>query len=287
MKSLTNTVTALIKKTIRNAPRTDPEYTVEVCMLSDIGRHRSQNEDRVIYVVPPGNAVLAQKGVLAIVADGMGGHRAGQVASQMAIDLVSKYYYQGSNDSLTALKSAFVSANKNIFSSAQENVELKGMGTTCTALVLKNGRIFFGHVGDSRLYRLRDWHIEQMTEDHTLINELVKQGAVSPREAEHYPHKNIITRAMGTHPEVEISVQGPYDVQPHDYYLLCSDGLYDLVRDDELTSPVLSKLPHAACQELIDLAKNRGGHDNISVGIIAVRPVSGHTQKTIPITRFE
>lgn len=259
---------------------------IDVCMLSDIGCHRTQNEDNVLYIKPGKKKAGLQKGFLAIVADGMGGHNSGQIASRMAVELISNYYYQYKSNPLTSLKRAFVDANKEIFLFAQQNAELKGMGTTCTALILIHNQAFISHIGDSRLYRIRNNQIEQMTEDHTFVHELVKQGILSLKEAEDHPDKNIVTRAMGTRAEVDFYFKGPVQIRPKDQFVLCSDGLYDLIKDDELKQTVLSYAPHEACKQLVRFSRKRGGYDNISVGVIAI--LDRHDEhKTMATTRFE
>lgn len=286
VKSIVNTVIASIKSTHRADMR--PYDAIDVCMLSDIGCRRAQNEDHVLYIKPGEGAAESEKGFLAIVADGMGGHKSGRIASRMAVEFIGKYYYQSNNNPLTSLKHAFVDANKEIFLTAQQNDDFKGMGTTCTALIIVRDKAFISHVGDSRLYLIRNNQIEQMTEDHTFVNELVKQGVISLKEAEKHPDKNLVTRAMGTRGEVEFFLKGPFQILPDDRFMLCSDGLYDLINDGELKEAVLSYAPHEACEYLIDLSKKRGGYDNISVGVIAISPPDRHNDhKTMTTTRFD
>lgn len=285
VKSIVNIVTASIKSPHR-ADRLC-HGNIDVCMLTDIGCHRNNNEDSVLYIKPGKNEIQSKKGFLAIVADGMGGHQAGQTASRMAVEIISKYYYQSSRPPLIALHNAFVAANKKIFLSAQEDKALKGMGTTCTALVLMNNHAFISHIGDSRLYHVRKNNIQQMTEDHTLVQDLVKQGIISSTEAETHPNKNIVTRAMGTRPEAEFFLKGPFRTLLNDQFVICSDGLYDLVKDNQLKETVLSLNPHQACKQLINFSKKRGGYDNISVGVIAIKMDSqDEKNKKMPDTRF-
>ena len=284
-RSIVNTATASIKKLIK--PDTFLDGFIEVCMLSDVGCHRAQNEDQVLYIKPMGKTVESKKGFLAIVADGMGGHQAGQVASRMAVELISKYYYQTKKNLPRSLESAFFHANKEIFLSAQQNSELKGMGTTCTALTLIKNNAFVSHIGDSRLYLIRENRIERITQDHTLVQELLNQGVISSKEAEDHPNKNIVTRAMGTSLEVTFFNKGPIQVLPNDRFILCSDGLHDLVKDDELKQTVLSCTPHEACKRLIQSSKARGGYDNISVGVIAIAQDRREKYKTMATTRFD
>jgi len=240
---------------------------------TDRGCVREANEDSGRFVRPNDPAQLAEKGLLAIVADGMGGHCAGEVASRMAVETVSRAYYRGDADITEALRAAFAEANREIHEAAAHDPNLKGMGTTCTALVLHEGRAFSAHVGDSRLYMLRGGDVYLMTEDHSAVMEMVKLGIITHEQARHHTDKNVILRALGTSSEVEVSTwEQPLDVCAGDQFLLCSDGLYDLVSDEEIKQVLVStEDQHAACEHLIERAKERGGHDNITVGIIGIR----------------
>jgi len=242
-------------------------------MASDVGCRRDQNEDRILYVKPADQSELDRKGVLAIVADGMGGHQAGEVASQLAMDVISRSYYRDEmSDPVAALKCAFEDANCAIYNASQSDERLSGMGTTATALVLKGGVAYFGHVGDSRLYRISTRGLSQLTEDHTLVAKMVKMGLIAPEEARLHPDRNILTRSLGTQEAIDVALCGaPCLVQPGDYFVLCSDGLYDLVDEDEIKTAVLADAPARACEKLIALAKERGGYDNVTVGILAIQ----------------
>jgi protein phosphatase len=149
------------------------------------------------------------------------------------------------------------------------------MGTTCTALVLRGDEAFSAHVGDSRLYLLRDGVLQALSEDHWLVNEMVQQGLISKEEARHHEDRNVITRALGLHPTVEVATwAAPRSVRPHDRFLLCSDGLYDLVNDEEILETMEEQQPHIAAEQLVTLAKARGGHDNITVAVLWLKPLS-------------
>ena len=195
------------------------------------------------------------------------------MASNLAVDCISRVYYDNPRDPPFALVEAFHEANRQIFETAQADEGLRGMGTTCTALVLQDGSALAAHVGDSRLYLVRDQQIYLMTEDHSAVMEMVKRGLISPEAARRHPDKNVILRALGSQPEVEVSTwEQRFPVREGDAFLLCSDGLYDLVEDAEIKDAVLSTTPLSACEDLIALAKQRGGHDNVTVGIISLRP---------------
>lgn len=267
-------------------PSEKPKYEIAASLLSDVGCVREVNEDCIRFVQPGDPNVVAKKGVLVLVCDGMGGHSAGEVASNKAIDVISRVYYEDNGAMQPALKKAFNQASREIFEMSEKDEALKGMGTTCTALVLKNGSALAAHVGDSRLYLIRNGGIYVMTEDHSEVMEMVKRGLISLEEARHHPDKNVILRAIGSHPQVEVSTwDEPMPVREGDRFLLCSDGLYDLVEDEEIKTEVEKAEPQAACQSLIALAKERGGHDNISVGIIAIKPIAEAEEKPVRETR--
>ncbi|MFY9574983.1 MAG: Stp1/IreP family PP2C-type Ser/Thr phosphatase [Blastocatellia bacterium] len=262
------------------------KYDVVVSLLSDVGCQREINEDSIRFIQPGDPDVLGEKGVLVLVADGMGGHSGGEVASGMAIDVISRVYYQESGETQALLSRAFKQASREIYSVSEKDEGLKGMGTTCTALVLKNGAAHSAHVGDSRLYLVRDGQIYVMTEDHSEVMEMVKRGLISLEEARHHPDKNVILRAIGSHEEVEVSTwDEPFPIREGDSFLLCSDGLYDLVEDDEIRRAVEKSDPQTACEGLVALAKERGGHDNISVGIVSLLPVAEAQSKPLRQTR--
>jgi protein phosphatase len=237
-----------------------PKYTIVASLLTDTGCQREINEDSISYVKPNDPAKLASKGLLAIVADGMGGHSAGEVASNLAVKIISQAYYDGDGDARSSLKNAFLKANRRILEASRETA----------------------HVGDSRLYLVRDGNIYLMTEDHSAVMELVKHGLISLEQARHHPDKNVILRALGSNEDLEVTTWAePFPVREGDTFLLCSDGLYDLVEDEEIKQAVLISDPHTACQNLVALARERGGPDNISVGIVrliapveASKPVS-------------
>ncbi|MCS6862075.1 MAG: Stp1/IreP family PP2C-type Ser/Thr phosphatase [Abditibacteriales bacterium] len=261
-------------------------YEFVVSVQTDVGCRRESNEDAGRCVKPHDPELLSNKGVLVMVADGMGGYAAGEVASRLAVDVISRAYYEEKVTAPVALKKAFEQANRAIYEQARKDETLKGMGTTCTALVLQNRSAFAAHVGDSRLYLVRDDAIYQQTEDHSAVREMVKRGLLSVAEAQRHPERNVLVRAMGRHPNVEVVVwEEPLSVCAGDRFLLCSDGLHDLVTDEEMKQAVLDNDPPAACERLIALAKQRGGHDNITVGVVQVQPVGEDAPVNMPKTR--
>lgn len=262
------------------------EFNAVVGMLSDVGCVRELNEDSGTYIQPDDPELLRTKGLLVIVADGMGGHSAGEVASGLAVQVIARAYYEDDGDPRSALESAFHEANAAIHKAAEKDASKNGMGTTCTALVLQNGTAISAHIGDSRIYLVRDDSIYLMTEDHSAVMEMVKAGLITLEQARHHPEKNVILRAMGSHQEVEVSTwKEPFPVKPGDRFLLCSDGLYDLVEDEEIKRIVTLSAPQTACENLIALAKERGGHDNITVGIVGLKTEGQSNADSVPETR--
>jgi protein phosphatase len=245
-----------------------PAFTITAAFLSDRGRRREVNEDAWRYELPD-DARRAQKGVLALVADGMGGHAAGDIASKLAVTLIARTYYNQPQPPQAALATALEAANRAIYQAAQHQPQLHGMGTTCTALVLHEGAAYSAQVGDSRLYLVRNEQIYLMSEDHSAVMEMVRRGQMTIADARQHEDKNIILRALGTQPEVNVATwQTPFPVRDGDQFILCSDGLYDLVSDEEIRQSVAINEPPAACERLIALACERGGYDNITAGII-------------------
>lgn len=252
-------------------------FEVEASVQTDVGRVREINEDSGRFSRPSDPATLASKGVLLIVADGMGGHSAGEVASGMTVELVPRLYYGSASPAPDALREAVEETNRQIYAASLADESKRGMGTTCTALAVANDEAFAAHVGDSRLYMMREGKVYLLTEDHSAVMEMVKLGLITMDEARTHEDKNVILRALGTSPEVQVSTLEPFRVRAGDKYLLCSDGLYDLVADEEIERELSSAEDiHAAGERLIVMAKGRGGHDNITVGILELVPTSGN-----------
>jgi PPM family protein phosphatase len=259
---------------------------ISVSLQTDSGCVRDSNEDAGLSFMPSDPIVLARKGGLVILADGMGGHSGGEIASKLAVEAITRVYYEVDNGPAESLRIAFEQANRQIYEASIADANLEGMGTTSTALVLCGESAIAAHVGDSRLYLLRDGEIYQMTEDHSVVMEMVKQGIITTEQARHHEDKNVIVRALGTGPQVEISIwEKPLAVRDGDQFILCSDGLYDLVEDKEIRDLVLANGNHSACEELISLAKKRGGYDNITVGILSVKPSGYQEAKNPRVTR--
>jgi protein phosphatase len=245
---------------------------IELANLSDVGCARSENEDYYAYAEPDSEDEFEKKGRLAIVADGMGGCEGGQIASGLAVDFVRQAYFGSpSPDPPQALLRAFRSAHEAIHDWVGKYPEFRGMGTTCTAAVLRDGELYYGHVGDSRLYLLRDGSISRLTRDHSLVNRLVEQGLITPEEAAVHPDRNILTAALGMESDVPIDLPETYiPLCPADILLLSTDGLHGLVNDNELLNVASYYAPRDACHALTEIAKHRGGPDNITLQIIRI-----------------
>ncbi len=253
-----------------------PITTVVASVKTDPGCVRETNEDNGLHISQFSPDSL-DRGSLTIVADGMGGHSSGEVASGMAVELISHYYYSDQSDSApVALRNAIEQANAEIFESSTSDLKYFGMGTTVVALAIKDGLGYAAHVGDSRLYRLRGGDMERMTVDHSQVMEMVKMGVISFDEARNHADKNVILRAVGTQLTVEVEVSEPFPILPGDQFMLCSDGLCDMADDEEIRK-IWIKAPdlHSAAEHLIDLAKERGGSDNITVGIVRMSQDGG------------
>jgi len=239
---------------------------------TDTGRKRRRNEDALVCEPP-----------LFAVADGMGGAKAGEVASRLAAETLREQEF-GDLPAPEQTVELIREANRRVFAYSSENASARGMGTTMTVALVEENKVTIGHVGDSRAYLLRDEQLTQLTQDHSLVAELVRSGRLSAEEAESHPRRSVITRALGTDSEVEVdvfSLQG----QDRDIYLLCSDGLTSMVSDDEIASLLSASRDDLdeAGKKLVDAANQAGGEDNISVVLFSlegVEPEPGQEQAT-------
>src|SRR3979490_1048679 len=243
---------------------------IEVASLTDIGRQRENNEDSYLYWEPASDEEFGRKGRVAVVADGMGGYEGGQEASRLAVEtLVEVYRDFGGDDPQAALVEALQAAHEQIRQYSFAHPELRGMGTTCTAAAIVQDALYYVHVGDTRLYLIRDGQITRVTRDHSYVGRLVESGVISAEEAENHPQRNILTAALGTNPDLIMdSPAQPEPLRPDDVLLICSDGLWGQVRDSEILGAVENKSAEQAGRRLIELAPPRGGPDNITVEIL-------------------
>jgi len=245
---------------------------LEVVTATHPGMVRSHNEDSLAADTEVGLAVLA---------DGMGGYNAGEVASGIAVELIRtemrkalagrKAEELDGKDAERLIAAYATRANSAIYQASQSQPQYSGMGTTLVVALWHDNRVSVGHIGDSRLYRLRDGALEQITRDHSLLQEQIDSGMITREQARYSQNKNLVTRAVGIDPDVETEVH-TYTVQPGDVYLLCSDGLSDMVSDEDVQLTLTSlaaNLPLAA-EQLVQLANDSGGRDNISVILVRV-----------------
>jgi len=233
--------------------------------LTDVGRRRESNQDSLL--------VAPERGLYAV-ADGMGGHAAGEVASHIAIEALSEVlrdnaFLSDRTDAQTAasrLQEAFVEGNQRICDSVVTRGEWRGMGTTIVALVTLEDRAVIGHVGDSRAYLLRDGKLRRLTNDHSWVSEQVRMGLMTDDEAHRHPMRNIVTRALGNRPALDVDVNEAESL-PADVFLLCSDGLNSMLTDDEISATLHEHRqdPETACHKLVEAANSKGGEDNITV----------------------
>ena len=255
----------------------DLDHVLEVVQKTDTGKMRARNEDAVSTIPRLGVVVLA---------DGMGGHNAGEIASGMATSflvnefdrlLTEKPLAVMPADAAKAASQALLTqlifdVNLAIFQASESNPQYKGMGTTLVVAVFYDNKMMVAHIGDSRLYRLRDGEFTQLTKDHSLLQEWIDSGMITAEQALTAQHKNLVTRALGVEAQVEPEIH-EHDVSPGDLFLLCSDGLYDMVLDEDIgmTLGGLGANLSLAASQLIDQANDNGGKDNISVVLVKVK----------------
>jgi protein phosphatase len=255
-------------------PLTGP-LKIRYAAASHVGMKRTHNED---------NFFLLAEENLYIVADGMGGHASGEVASQIAVETLANFFIDTGRDKeitwpyredrasaydQNRLSTGIKLANRRIFEAAQADQRYRGMGTTIVSLSCSKAGVYLGHVGDSRIYRLRAGAIQQMTEDHSLLNDYLKVHKLSAEDIQHFPHKNVIVRALGMKDSVAVDV-GRDAPEDGDVFLLCSDGLSGMVPDEQILE-VCSRSGddlEAACEGLIAEANRNGGHDNVTVVLV-------------------
>lgn len=250
------------------------EQKVQYESHSDVGFRRRNNQDSYAVMLSPDAEMFQMRGHLFIVADGMGGHAVGEMASRIAVETIPHVYFKNRTDDMpTALNAAILDANTAVHEKGSQNLDFHRMGTTAVVLALGPAGAFAGHVGDSRLYRVRREQIDQLTFDHSLEWELIRRGQLKSNEQLLPDMKHVITRSIGPEPDVDPEVEGPFPVWPGDTFLLCSDGLTGLVKDAEIGAIVKHLPPKDACRLLVNLANQRGGPDNITVVIVQVGPL--------------
>jgi serine/threonine protein phosphatase PrpC len=242
--------------------------------LSDRGRVRQNNEDASAVYVPDTPEELADRGAVFVVADGMGGHRGGEIASRIAVRTIIAFYSANSEEDRShALARAFREANKTIIEESVADSTLFGMGTTCTALAVYRGRAYLAHVGDSRAYLWRAGALAQITRDHSLVGEMVRSGILSDEDARSHPKRNVITKSLGAQDEISADMPAALDLSPGDTFLLCSDGLTTYLSDADIADVLRASAPTEACKKMVKMANEAGGRDNITVLVVKVQSV--------------
>jgi protein phosphatase len=249
------------------------DETIIDAAATDTGMRRANNQDSFTAVRASHPVAWRQRGHIFMVADGMGAHAVGELASKMACDLIPHTYMKiRGGSSAEAITKAFREVSALIYSRASANRDFQGMGTTCSTLLLLPEGALVAHVGDSRVYRVRHGRIDQLTFDHSLVWELVRRNHLTTEQANLSVPKNVITRSLGPEVDIEVDIEGPLAVECGDVFLLCSDGLSGFVDDQEIGAFAANYHPRDACRFLINLANLRGGLDNITALIVRIGP---------------
>ncbi|MBT7453604.1 MAG: Stp1/IreP family PP2C-type Ser/Thr phosphatase, partial [Gemmatimonadetes bacterium] len=244
------------------------DYVYLTGNATDTGRERAENQDYFgAYEDTP-------YGDLWVVCDGMGGAAGGRIASVLAVEAVREAMMSpGQKDEVSALLASVASANEKVFRRAQADPKLEGMGTTLVALLLRRGKAFVAHVGDSRAYHIRNGHLQQVTRDHTMVQEMLDDGVLTIEQARTHPDGHIITRSVGIASQVKVDVDlSDFAVAPEDRWILCTDGLTGMVSDEVIRSIAGDLSPSRACRTMVTLANEAGGPDNITVQVVEVLP---------------
>lgn len=254
------------------APATELRFRpkVTVACKTDLGRVRENNEDKFEYFLPEDDATLASRGQIFLVCDGMGGHAAGQIASELtAKTFIDVYLHHPSADASVAMAAGVNAANRFVCDVGRAVPARRGMGTTLSGLILLQDKAYTVQVGDSRIYRLRQGEMLMMTHDHTWVDEQIRAGVLTPEEAEHHPYKHVLTRAVGTEGEVVPDIE-LNDLKPGDLYMLCSDGVMNHVSDERIGQILTEGAPSEIAWKLVGEALVGGGSDNTTVMIVRV-----------------
>lgn len=247
------------------------DHCLDYAELSDVGLRRANNQDSLAVAIASSQEQWEQKGHLFMVADGMGAHAAGELASRLATSIVPLSYHKlNDRPPPAALAEAIRDANSQIHNRGQASEDFRGMGTTFSSLVILPQGAVVAQVGDSRVYRLRGHRLEQLSFDHSLVWEMRAAGRLPAEDVPTYIPKNIITRCLGPNAEVQVDLEGPFALAPGDTFLLCSDGLSGQVKDDEIGKVLACLPPRDAARCLVDLANLNGGPDNITVIVVRV-----------------
>ncbi|MDY0083394.1 MAG: protein phosphatase 2C domain-containing protein [Ignavibacteriaceae bacterium] len=246
------------------------QLSIKYFGASDIGLVRTENQDSFGKFPKDDLSMYQPKGILFMVADGMGGHIGGKEASQTAVEVVGNEYFSFDSEVISsALLYAFKKANYKINQTSQDAIQFRKKGTTCSALVIENDKAHIAHVGDSKIYKISDDNIIQLTNDHTEVGEMVRKKIITEQEAKNHPSKSVLIRAMGIETDIEVDLIENIILSSGDCFVLCSDGLSNVL-PEEIKNIVLNNAEEAACKKLISLANERGGNDNVTVLVIKI-----------------
>jgi len=242
---------------------------VEFANLTDVGCQRERNEDSSAYWQAESADDRDRRGRLAVVADGMGGYEGGEEASRIAVQTVCDVYADSTGTPQARLLDGLLTAHGKIRDYARRHPRFVGMGTTCTAASVARSHLYFAHIGDSRLYLIREGKIRKLTRDHSYVGRLVESGLIAQDDAEAHPQRHILTAALGVGDEVSPDTPlHPVPLSPGDLLILCTDGLWGVLGDAELCEQVVDEPPMTACRKLVALARDRGAPDNVTVQVL-------------------
>jgi serine/threonine protein phosphatase PrpC len=241
---------------------------VSIACKTDLGRVRENNEDKFEYYIPEDDATLASRGQVYLVCDGMGGHAAGQIASELtAKTFIDVYLHHPASDPTIAMTAGVTAANRFVCDVGRAVPARRGMGTTLSGLILLQDKAFTVQVGDSRIYRLRQGELLMMTHDHTWVDEQIRAGVLTAEEGEHHPYKHVLTRAVGTEGDVIPDIDR-HDLKPGDLFMLCSDGVINHVSDERIAQIMADGAPSEIAWKMVGEALVGGGSDNTTVLIV-------------------
>jgi PPM family protein phosphatase len=244
---------------------------LEIGHRTDVGRRRDHNEDCLGIYRPTAAEEIAHRGTMLVVADGMGGYAAGEIASRLAVEQVVNSFYQDLTSEIDdSLIKALHNANRAVIDKANDDQEKQGMGTTMAVAVIRDEDLSVTNVGDSRVYLLRNGNLSQVSQDHSWVAQLLRAGKITPEEAKKHPMRNVVTRSLGGNLELEVEVYPPIKLQRNDVIILCSDGLWGPVSADQIQHIVQTRSPQAAADALIEAANEGGGPDNITAIVCQV-----------------
>ncbi len=249
---------------------------ITVAAKTDLGRVRENNEDKFEYYLPEDEPTLAGRGLVFLVCDGMGGHAAGQIASELACrTFIDVYLHHPSADPTTAMVSGIQAANRYVMDMGRAFPTRKGMGTTLSGVILLQDQAYVVQVGDSRVYRMRQGELLMLSHDHTWVDEAIREGVLRPEDAETHPYKHVLTRAIGVEGDVKPDIEA-FDLKAGDQFMLCSDGLINHVHDNVIGEILRTKAPSDAAWALVGHALQGGGSDNTTVMVVRVDEIVEH-----------